>query len=216
MRSRYVIVLVFCTLGCSERRLEFHAVHAADSPIQSEVVQPGQCEDCVSQSWIAHNGKPVALQIERDPFLSVPAHRLSQPVIAHVKGVFRPYCDSFTLSFKLAISLAEMTDIAKNHSELPAVAIVDGRAIDAGRRMLNGETVTLSFAERKDAIDAARMLGASPTYREADDSSRADVLRRQLDETFANPERLNLLASKMGVAVADLNKEEVAAKLFCP
>jgi hypothetical protein len=218
-RIQYAIVLVLSALACSERRLEFHAVHAADSPIKSEIVEPRPCEDCVAKSWIAHDGARVALQIERKPFLSVPAHRLSQPEIVHGKWLYRPYCDSFTLSFRLGISLKEMTNLAKNHSELPAVAIVNGRAIDAGRHMISGETVALAFTERQGAIDAAELLAASPTYREEDDSWRADVRRRQreiLDEIFADPEKLSLLASNSGVAVADLDKEELAANLFCP
>jgi hypothetical protein len=219
MRSQYAIASVFFALGCSEPRLEFHTVRSADSPIKTELVEPTPCADCVAQSWTAHDGTRVALQIERDPFLSVPAHRLSEPEIVHGKWLYRPYCDSFTLSFRLSISLGEMTEIDRNHSSLPAVAMVDGRTIDAGRHMLSGETVTLAFTERHAASTTAEMLGASPAYREEDDSWREDVQRQQLqilDEIFADPEKLRLLASESGLAVEDVNREELAANLFCP
>jgi hypothetical protein len=71
------------------------------------------CQDCVPQSWSAHDGTVIALQVERQPFLSLPARRLSEPEIVHGKWLYRPYCDSFTLSFRLAISLEQMTEIAE-------------------------------------------------------------------------------------------------------
>ena len=219
MRSQYAIVFVLCALGCFEPRLEFHVVRSADSPIKTEVVEPGPCEDCVAQSWLAHDGTRVALQIERQPFLSVPAHRLSEAEIVHGKWLYRPYCDSFTLSFRLSISLAEMTDIAEKYSVLPAVAIVNDRVIDAGRHMVSGETVALAFTERQGAIEAAGSLRASPALREKDDSWREDVRRQQLEilkELFADPEKLRRFASESGLAVEGLKKEELAAQLFCP
>jgi hypothetical protein len=113
MRSQFAIAFVLCAVGCSEPRLEFHVIRSADSPIKTEMVVSVPCQDCVPQSWSAHDGTVIALQVERQPFLSLPARRLSEPEIVHGKWLYRPYCDSFTLSFRLAISLEQMTEIAE-------------------------------------------------------------------------------------------------------
>jgi hypothetical protein len=213
------MAFVLCALGCSEPQLEFHVVRGADSPIKTEIVESAPCEHCVPQTWLAHDGSLIALQVERQPFLSVSAHRLSEPEIVHGKWLYRPYCDSFSLSFRLGISLAEMTKISAKYSGLPAVAIVNGRTIDAGRHMVSGETITLAFTERQRAIDAAELLGASPSFREEDDSWREDVRQQQLailEELFANPEQLRRLASEHDLVAEDLSREELAAQLFCP
>lgn len=97
--------------------------------------------------------------------------------------------------------------------------MIDDRVIDAGRHMMSGEAVTLSFTEKQRALDAAALLDASPTFREEDDSWRKDVREQQgaiLDELFSNPEELHRFASKHGLAAQDLDREELAAQLFCP
>jgi hypothetical protein len=219
MRSRFAIGFILCTVGCSEPRLEFHVVRSADSPIKTEMVDSAPCEDCVPRSWSAHDGSLVALQVERQPFLSVPAGRLSEPEIVHGRWLYRPYCDSFSLSFSLAISLEEMTEIAQKFGGLPAVAIVNDRVIDAGRHMMSGGTVALAFTDKQRAIDVAEWLDASPTFREEDDSWRNQVREQQsaiFQELFSNPEELERFAAEHGLVAQDLDREELAAQLFCP
>jgi len=149
----------------------------------------------------------------------VSTHRLSEPEIVHGKWLYRPYCDSYTLSFRLAISLEQMTEISENFGGLPAVAVIDNRVVDAGRQMMSGEAVTLSFTEKQRALDAAELLDASPTFREEDDSWRSEAREKQgaiLEELFSSPEQLDRFASKHGLAAQDLDREELAAQLFCP
>ena len=145
--------------------------------------------------------------------------QLSEPEIVHGKGLYRPYCDSFWLSFRLSISLEEMIEVAQTYGGLPAVAMINDRAVDAGQHMVGGETVTLSFGERQGAISAAGLLGASPSFREADDSWREDARQQQLallEELFANPDELRRFASKHELVAENLNRDQLAAELFCP
>jgi hypothetical protein len=210
--------LAFCTVGCSEPRLDLHLLRRASAPVRGELVEPSPCVQCVTASWLAPDGTKIDMEIEQDPFLSVAPHRLSKPEIVHSKFLYRPYCDNFALSFFLAISVAEMTTIVEKYGRLPAVAMVNGNAIDAGRGMFRGESLTFSYTDQQKALDAAALLGATPTLRESDDTwiegARKDRLAI-LDELFANPKQLRSFAEDHGVKVEDLKKDEVEAKLFC-
>lgn len=206
--------------GCSEPRLDLYLIRSASSPVKSETVEPTPCEDCVARTWVEHDGTEIDLQVERDPYLSIPATQLSDAEIVHAKWIYRPYCDSFSLSFRLRISLAEMTDVADKVGDLPTLAIVRGRPVDAGRHIIRGETVTLAFGAEQQAVDMARVLGSSPDLREADDSWRAEVRQRDLatlEELFGSPDKLRRLAQEHGLqADAFKNVDDLASQLFCP
>lgn len=222
MRIHFSLVLALWALGCSEPHIDLHLIRSADSPLKTHPIEPTRCENCAAYSWVWADGASVGLQVEAAPYLSLPAGRLSDAEIVHSQWLYRPHCESFTLTFRVGMSLAEMTKLAEQFGGLPTAAMVNGAVLDVqgeGREMLNGETLTLAFGAKQEAVEAAESLGASPHFREADDSWRAGAIeqrREMLDELFSNPEQLQRLADEHGLRVEDLDKERFSAQLFCP
>jgi len=168
---------------------------------------------------VGHGGTKVDLRVERDPYLSIPANRLSDAEIVHQRGLYQPYCDNFSLLLRVRTSLAEIAEIVENFGGLPTVAIIQGQAVDAGRHIFQGETLSLTFADRQRAIRTAELIGASPIFLEADDDWQKEARQRDLEnlkKILENPEELRRFAEETGLQPEDLKKEDFAAQLFCP
>jgi hypothetical protein len=186
---------------------------------RERAVPPTSCVDCMPQEWVGADGRRVTLQIERTPFLSIPAGRLSEAELLHSQGLFRPDCEQYRLSLRVALALEEMVRAAEASRGHVVAALVDGRAIQVRAGLFGGETLTLTFTEEQQAVDVAASLGVSPALREGKDGGLAEARRSQralLDEIFSDPEQLQRLAAETGIAAEDLDKEALLSRLLCP
>lgn len=217
---RIVSVALSClALACSEATLDLHLIRRASSPVKREAIEPTPCEHCVARTWVAHDGRSIDLEVEGEPYLSISARRLSQPEIVHEKHLYRPYCESFVLSFRLAISLEDMAKASSTAATGLTLASIDGRSIDTGRHIFRGETVTLAFSDRQEADATAERLGGPATFIEGDDSWRAGMRKETLaalEELVANPEMFReLQGRKPYIQLEDLKNLD-PTDLFCP
>src|SRR5262245_28193842 len=146
VRFLSTVAFVFCALACSRSHLDLHLIRSADAPIKSEEsVEATPCHECVPLSWIRYDGTTIHLQIERDPFLSLTADQLSKAEIIHNKWLYRPYCDSFTLSLRVGIPFARLAQLSAESRGFPKVALLGGKPLDLGYDILDGETLKVTF-----------------------------------------------------------------------
>lgn len=222
MRFSPLIAVVLCALGCSESRLDLHVLRSASPPTDSKAVESTPCEHCVAHSWVARDDTSIDLRLERDPYLSIPAHRVLEAEIDHSNGIYRPYCDNYVLTLRIGVSLQDMTQAIEKLGNLPTVAIIGEHVVDVGQHIFDGEALMFLFSNKQRAVHTAELLGTSPSVREADDSWQAEMRQQQigvLGELFDNPEELRRLAEETGIQVENLRKEDLAAQLaqlFCP
>jgi len=89
--------------------------------------------------------------------------------------------------------LAEIVKVTEEFGGRPAAAIVDGQVLDAGRRFLNGETISLIFSDRARAVQVARALGTSPSFSEVEDTAYEQIRQRAvelLEDLLGKPDEL--------------------------
>jgi hypothetical protein len=147
------------------------------------------------------------------------AERLQGNEIVHARWLYQPFCDIFGLTFNVDLPEQQVVEIGEYLKSSPTLALIGDHAVGAGLGIFQGSTVTLAFGDKQRAMEAARLLGKTPTFRE-EDNSELDELRERdlalLDEILGDPEQRSSMAAELGLNPEDLDKEKYAERVFCP
>ncbi len=134
-------------IGCSEPGVDLHVVRAASAPLHGQFVAESRCEDCRRYSWHGHDGGQVEITAERTPTMSIPLAQLAEAELSRGSGLYRPYCDLYSISGDSGMTSEASDSFSLAHPGAAFLAVVRGDAIDAGPDVFSAGRLFLSFTD---------------------------------------------------------------------